>query len=103
MNKINEALLRLKSALNEDPLVKEYFKAKDLVFNDPFLLNLEEQLKELQKEITRNVLDTAKHKELTSEYQRLKEEHDSHPYVVNYNALLSDVNELLNELKSIIE
>ncbi len=103
MNEINEALSRLKTTLYEDELIKEYFRVKDLVFNDPYLLKLEETLKELQKEITKNVLNEVKHKELTKEYQKCKEDYDSHPYVVNYNSLLSDVNELLQQLKSIIE
>lgn len=103
VNEINEVLARLKTSLNEEPLVQEYFMAKDLVFNDPFLLNLAEKIKALQKEITRNVLDINKHQALTNEYQKLKAEYDTHPYVVNYNALLCDVNELLSELKSIIE
>lgn len=103
MNEINEALTLLKNTLDEDPLIKEYFLAKELVFNDHFLLKSEELLKELQKEITKNVLDSVKHQELTLKYQKLKEEYDSHPYVINYNSLLSDVNELLQELKAIIE
>lgn len=90
-------------ALANEPLIIEFQKAKDLVFNDEFILSTEQELKRLQQEITRNVMDKALHDKLKTEYEILKHEYDNHPYVVNYHTLLSDVSDLFSSLKTIIE
>lgn len=103
MPQIDKSIADVLKALNDEPVVKEFDKARLLVQNDEFIINTEKKLKELQQEMTRNVMDKALHTKLKDQYNKLKREYDNHPYVLNYNSLLNDVNDLLLTLKTIIE
>lgn len=103
VSKLDKALSDLLAALNEEPLIIEFNKARNLVTSDEFLLQAEKDLKKLQQGMTRDVLDKTKHDSYKNEYNVLKKAYDEHPYVVNYNSLLNDVNDLLLTLKTIIE
>ena len=103
MDKIDEALKALVDALGEEPVFIEFEKARLLVQKDPYLVKTEQELKSLQQKITQNVMDKAEHNKYKREYETLKKAYDEHPYVLNYNALLNEVNELLLTIKTIIE
>ena len=53
--------------------------------------------------MTQNVMDKALHQQYKTKYEALKKAYDEHPYVLNYNALLNDVNDMLLTIKTIIE
>lgn len=103
MNKVDKALEELLAALYKDPLIIDFQNAKSLVENDPFVKETEEKLKKLQQQMTQNVMNKELHHSLKVEYDGLKKDFDEHPYVLNYNSLLNEVNELLLNLKTIIE
>lgn len=103
MTEINEALEKLITALSEDSLFIEFEKARDLVINDEYIQKTETTLKELQQKMTQNVMNNKAHTKYKKEYETLKKKYDEHPYVLNYNALLSEVNDMLLTLKTIIE
>ncbi len=103
MPKLAKALEDVLTNLNNEPVVVEFEKMRTLVKNDTFLIKTEAQLKMLQQKMTQNVLDKALHATLKAEYESVKKAYDEHPYVINYNALLNDVNELLHTIKTIIE
>ncbi len=103
MDKIEKTLNELVSALNEEPVFIEFEKARELVENDPYLIKTERELKTLQQKMTKEVMNKTLHNEYKSEYEKLKKAYEEHPYVLNYNALLNDVNELLLTIKTIIE
>jgi len=103
VKKIEETLEELLRALSDDPLFKDFEKVRLLVQNDPFLIETERKLKDLQQKMTKSVMDKKAHNEAKLEYETLKKAYEEHPYVINYNNLLDDVNELLHTLKTIIE
>ena len=64
MNDINELVLKVKEALDNDALIIEFRKAKMLVENDLYIVSLEKNIKAIQQAITRSVMDKTKHAEL---------------------------------------
>lgn len=103
MNRVDQALENLLIALENEPVVLAFKKARDLVKNDEFILSAEKKLKDLQQEITRHAMDKVWHETALKSYQILKQKYDEHPYVLNYNSLLNDVNDLLLTIKTIIQ
>jgi len=103
VREIDKALENLLSALQEDPTFIEFEKARNLVNSDEYLINTEAKLRDLQQKMTQNVMDKALHNVYKKEYETLKKAYDEHPYVLNYNALLNDVNDMLLTIKTIIE
>ena len=102
-NKFNEALKALKEELHSHPLVVEYLRYKDLVTNSVEINELEQSLKLLQQLMTQNIHDAARHAEYKKEYLNSKEKYDNHPYIINYNNLVTQLNDLLTELKTILD
>lgn len=103
MDEVSKAINDLADTLYNTPLVIEFRKAQKLVHSDNYLMETEAKLKDLQKRIVLNVMDKQMHATLKSEYDSLKENYENHPYVINYNALLYALNDLLLELKAYLE
>lgn len=103
MKRVDQALENLLIALENEPVVIAFKKARELVTNDAFILATETKLKDLQQEITRHAMDKTRHENALNTYTLLKKKYDGHPYVLNYNSLLNDVNDLLLTIKSIIQ
>ena len=62
------------------------------------LSNLDKDIKRLQHQSCKNNDKAAK-----EEYLKLKEEFDNDPLIVNYQILYEEVNNLLKEIKQILE
>lgn len=103
MKKVDNALTELKEALREDELIIAFNEAKSKVENDGFLASVEAKLKETQKLMTINVQDREKHAQFKATYDALLHEYNSHPYVLNFNALLAEIDDLFFNIKTIIE
>lgn len=91
MNDINACILKLKEAIHNDPLVKEFLKVKEAINSDLTLKNMQNTIISLAKS------------NKTKEMKQLKEEYDNHPLIANYNYLKDEINTLLSEIKDIIE
>jgi cell fate (sporulation/competence/biofilm development) regulator YmcA (YheA/YmcA/DUF963 family) len=85
------------------PLVKEYFAQVDLINADTPLLNLSDEVKKLQRLMTLHIKNKDLHQKYKEEYEKKLNEYNSHPYVVNYNYLKNEVENLLLQMKQIIE
>ncbi|HOE53591.1 MAG TPA: YlbF family regulator [Bacilli bacterium] len=103
MNKVEIALNALTTELANDKRVVEFKKVKALIESDAYLKNVEVRLKELQRLMTQNAFNEEKHNEYKREYLRLKNNYETHPYLINYNSLLSEIEDLLYSLKTVIE
>ncbi len=103
MTNFDKALQQLKTELYQSELVQEFLRYKKLISESEVLAKLENRLKELQQLMTKNVANAPKHREFKNEYNLLKKQYDTHPYITNYNNLLSDLNALLIDLKLILD
>lgn len=96
MNKDIELKVKdLKDSLLSDELIKEYIKSKNLIFDSKTLQNYENILKYLQK------CDMSK--EEKREYDKALNEFKNDPFVQNYIKLENEKNELLKEIKDILD
>lgn len=88
--------------LNLD-VIKEYQKYEELINQDDKIKKLEIKMKAYQKKI---VNQKAKQDERVvntiTEYQKIKDEFENHPLVVNYLYLKEEVDEILQSINSYI-
>lgn len=87
MDKVIELAHKLKKELDTLPLFQEYKRVKQLVDSSP-------ELKEIKSNIVKS--------ENKEEKQKLLNEYNSHPLVVNYNTLKEEVSNYLLEICEII-
>jgi len=103
MNKISLKIDELAASFFELELVKEYFKAVDLINENTALLDLSERVKKLQRMMTLHFSKEAEYEKFKLEYETSLNEYNSHPYIVNYTYLKNEVEDLLSQMKKIIE
>ncbi len=91
MDKLIEEVKLLREEIDNLPEVREYYRLKELYEND-------EELKRMRTEIARL-------KSLGKEEERnnLLDIYNSHPLVVNYEAAKEEVENLLTQIKDIIQ
>lgn len=102
MNEIDAKIAELSSAFFDLPLVKEYFNAVDLINGDHALIALSDEVKKLQRLMTLN-MNKPSYNQYKSEYEMKLNAYNSHPYIVNYQYLKVEVEDLLTQMKVIIE
>ena len=98
MNNLDNALFSLKEELYTIPLIKKLMKIKQEINDNERLSNLDKNIKRLQHQSCKNNDKAAK-----EAYLKLKEEFDNDPLIVNYQILYEEVNNLLKEIKQILE
>lgn len=98
-NKIDE----LSTSFFELQLVKDYFHQVDLINENEELLLLSDRVKKLQRMMTLNVANKEEHERYKVEYEQKLNEYNAHPYIVNYTYLKNEVEDLLTQIKKIIE
>ena len=90
MDEVIKKTQELSEQIKKEPLVIEYLHLKELLEND-------EELKNLRKEIAKASLEKDEKK-----HQALKEMYDNHPLVNNFYLMKEEVENLLFEIKNII-
>ena len=90
MDKIIELAKELKTELDNLPLFQEYKRIKELMDSSP-------ELEELKRKIA-----LAKVRENNDEHQRLLDEYNNHPLIVNYNSLKNEVYDYLKQISEIV-
>jgi cell fate (sporulation/competence/biofilm development) regulator YmcA (YheA/YmcA/DUF963 family) len=103
MNPISKTIDSLSDAFFELPLVRDYFKVIDLINADKNLLALSDEVKHLQKKMTLSMGRPNEHERYKSDYEAKLNAYNSHPYIVNYTYLKNEVEDLLTQMKTIIE
>lgn len=90
MDEVIKKAQELSEQIKKEPLVIEYLHLKELLEND-------EELKNLRKEIVKAALEKDEKK-----HQALKEMYDNHPLVNNYYLMKEEVENLLFGIKSLV-
>lgn len=103
MNRSLEYAQELNDYLLNLEVIKEYRKYEQLIHQNDKINKLEVKMKTYQKKIVNQkakkderVLNTIK------EYQKIKDEFENHPLVVNYLYLKEEVDEILQSINSYI-
>lgn len=93
---LNDYLLNLE-------VIKEYQKYEQLIDQDERIKKLEIKMKAYQKKIVNQKANQDERAAQTiKEYQKLKDEFENHPLVVNYLYLKEEVDSLLQSINSYI-
>ncbi|MCH5171329.1 MAG: YlbF family regulator [Erysipelotrichales bacterium] len=103
MSNFDSQLEKLKDKLFDQESVKTYFSLKSQIEQSTELNELRNKIRYYAQEMTKNMDDDEtyfKNKEL---YERVLSEYNEHPLVVDYNVVAEEVNNLLKQLKNIIE
>lgn len=103
MNSFEEELTLLKEKLFNEDCVKTYFSLKEQIEKSVELNDLRAKISFHAQTMTKNMDNDElyfKHKEA---YEQVLKEYNSHPLIVDYNQVSEEVNELLVQLKNIIE
>ncbi len=103
MTKISKKIDELSTTFFELPLVKDYFHAVDLINGDQALLDLSERVKKLQRMMTLHMKKPELYHQYKLDYEAALSEYNQHPYMVNYTTLKTQVEDLLAQMKQIIE
>ena len=99
MTRIEELARKLNQEILALEVVQEYQKYEKLVLNDEKLIQLEKELKVLQKKIVnQKAKQDDRVKKTIQEYQEKKSYYENHPLVVNYLYLQNEVNEILQTI-----
>ena len=91
MDEVINAAKELKRAIDNLPLTKEYYFLSNLLEND-------ESLKEMRKEIARLAFEGKE-----QERENLLKVYNNNPLVSNYQAIKSELTDLLKEIVSQIQ
>lgn len=103
MNKeLKDKAIELNKWLLSQEVVIEYKKYERLIKSNPQISIQEKKLKELQKEIVNKKYKDEDCLEVIKEYELLKEEFFSNPIVNNYLLLKEEVNQLIQQVNTII-
>ena len=103
MNNFETQLEKVKNILFDQECVKAYFNLKKQIEQNAELSELREKIRVHAQEMTKNMDNDDiyfKNKEI---YEHLLHEYNGHPLIVDYNAVVEEVNSLLRQLKNIIE
>ena len=99
MNRSLDCAKQLNKYLLNLDVIKEYQKYEQLIHQDDKIEKLEAKMKAYQKKI---VNQKSKQDETVvktiEEYQKIKDEFENHPLVVNYLYLQNEVNEILQTI-----
>ncbi len=100
---MNKDIEQKAKALNEwilnQEVVKEFKKYESLMKEHKELLDLEEELKVLQKRIVNDKYQGINSIDTIKDYENKKAYFDNHPIVSNYLTLKQEVNELLLQIQ----
>lgn len=103
MNNIDEILKQVDEKLSNEPCVKEYFRLKEIISNDEKLMELDKLVREHQTKMCQNQDDDEiyfREKEL---YEKYLSELENNPIYQNFALVKKEVNELLIEIKKILD
>lgn len=106
MNQLNRSLdcaKQLNKYLLNLDVIKEYQKYEQLIHQDDKIEKLEAKMKAYQKKIVnqKSKQDATVVKTI-EEYQKIKDEFENHPLVVNYLYLKEEVDSLLQSINTYI-
>ena len=86
----------------DQEVVKEFQKYEKIISSHPEFKIMEEELKELQKQIVIKKHHGDDVSDLIVSYQKKKQDFDENPILYNYKVLKEEVNDLLNQIQGTI-
>lgn len=98
-----EELQQFREMLFSSPLVKEYFRYKNLLANDEQIQSLVQEIHQHEKNMTMHMMEDEVYQKEKQLYLEKKQIYEQHPLVINYSALQEEVQVLLKEIRDILQ
>ena len=98
-NDIKELSLEIHSLLKENKAIKEYNELCDFLSNDDYFQSRQKRLKELKALLQKNENYT----ENRDTFLKIRDELNSYPPYNNYLILKEELNNLFNDISSLLE
>lgn len=96
------ALKEVEEKLYEEPIIKEYFRLKEIIDNDKELQELDKEMRLHQKRMCEFENDDKIYFKEKKQYEKCLKEIESNPIYINFTEVKNDVNTLLKEVRNAI-
>lgn len=103
MSDFEKSLNESKKLLMNDELVQEYFHLKEAFQNDSELQKLDQKVRTHQKRMCENEKNDVIYFGEKKIYEEKSNEFNNHPIVINLLAVKKEVQELLKQVKGVLE
>lgn len=103
MTNFDQALQDLIQEIERLPLIQDYRKLKDEVEANELLSDKKREIQKWQRQMTLHLNDPQKHRQAKENYERLLAEYQAHPLVQNYQQTQEEVQDLLFQIKEILD
>lgn len=102
MTNFEEALKDAEEKLFDEPIIKEYFRLKEIINHDNDLQQLDAQLRHHQKRMCEFENDDKIYFFEKAEYEKCLKEIENNPIYINFKEVQKDVASLLKEVRNAI-
>lgn len=96
------ALKEVEEKLYEEPIIKEYFRLKEIIDNDKELQELDKEMRLYQKRMCEFENDDKIYFKEKKQYEKRLKEIESNPIYINFTEVKNEVNTLLKEVRNAI-
>lgn len=103
MDNISQSLAELQTTLFDQPEVKQFFALRKAIEEDAGLMESNALMRKHQKAMAVSLGDDKAYHREKALFEKYANEYNNHPLVVNYETVKAIVNDLLIQLKTIIE
>lgn len=100
---VEAALAELKEEMFANPLVKEYFRIRQMVAENVELKALKTQINEAQVKLSLSMNNQVKHEDYKTNYEQLVGKYESHPLIENFTQLQTEVRHFLQDIVDLLE
>lgn len=103
MNDFENSLCKCRFELFNIPTVNEYLTLKKAILQDKYLIDINKKMRIHQKKMVESIQDEKLYSLKKKEYEQFREMFYASPLVINYQNVKRDIEQLLMEMKRIIE
>lgn len=103
MNDFEQALQDLVEEIRKLPLIKTYWQLHKEIEENVALQNMKQDMQKWQRQMTLHLSNPKMHQQAKENYEHLLQEYQNHPLIQNYQQVKEEVQDLLFQIKEILE
>lgn len=101
-NDIDHQLNEVKTLINEEPIVQEFFKLRDDIIHNQELKEISRIMHEHQKEMSLHVNNEEIYFREKKLYEEYYQKYHNHPLILNYDYIKEEVYNLLMQVSNLL-
>ncbi|MFA7378549.1 MAG: YlbF family regulator [Erysipelotrichia bacterium] len=103
MTDLQKSLLTLKEEINNNDLVKEYFRIRNLVEKNEEINSLKKKINDAQVKLSLSMGEQENHSANKKVYEQLVIKYESHPLIANFLSLQIELRVFLQNIADLLE